>query len=263
MRDNPSPSPHLDEVLETLPVGILLLGPDQRVVWYQQRATELLGVSAGELEGLHRDELPLAASTPLSAENLLTPVRDPSRRLKCWLTPRPSDQEQTLVYLADVTELLQAVKSRTLGLDRRESLRVDTESGLLNRKAVLQSLVGEVSRSRRYGNPLSVMLIELEDGCEPVAEALRTVAQALQDQLRWVDVLGRWGPASVLLVLPETPAEAAAILPVKFADALQQAPAVRMAVASWEKGDDALSLVDRCQEGLSRPDTSSTMAESA
>ena len=263
MSDNTLQSPRLEELLETMPLGVLLLGPDQRVAWHQPLAAELLGISGEELKGLHRDELPLAASTPLSAEQLLTPVRAPDRRLKCWLTPRPSSREETFVFLADVTDLLQAVKSRTLGLDRRESLRVDPESGLLARKAVLQSLVGEVSRSRRYGNPLSVMLIELEEERETVAEALRTVAQGLQDQLRWVDVLGRWGPASVLLVLPETPAEAAAILPAKFAEVLKEAPAVRMAVASWEKGDDALSLVDRCQEGMSRPDTSSTMAESA
>ncbi|RME35832.1 MAG: diguanylate cyclase [Gammaproteobacteria bacterium] len=263
MSDHAATGPELDELLEALPVGVLLLGADQRVVWHQPLAASLLGISGEELEGLHRDELPLAASTPLSAEHLLTPVHVPERRLKCWIAPRPSGGGETFVFLADVTPLLQGVKSRTLGLDRRESLRVDEESGLLSRKAVLQSLVGEVSRSRRYGNPLSVMLIRIEGQAGEEAEALRVVAQALQDQLRWVDVLGRWGPDTLLLVLPETPAEAAAILPEKFADALEGTPVAKTGVASWEKGDDALSLVDRCLEGLERGERSPPMAESA
>jgi GGDEF domain-containing protein len=130
----------------------------------------------------------------------------------------------------------------------------------------------QVSRSRRYGNPLSVIVIEItgagadEAGAAPTTDPVRlAVGQFLRDQLRWVDFIGRGPDDRFTLVLPETPEPHA----TRLADKLRQRLAdlalpesdtrikveARLAVAGWTKGDDAGRLLRRVGEGLGRVKT--------
>jgi len=129
-------------------------------------------------------------------------------------------------------------------------------SRLLSRSAVLNRLQLEVSRSRRYSNPLSCLVIRIDFGTLEPGTAQRAVhdliATSLTDQLRWVDVLGQWSDQALVVVLPETTDSAGLQLAEKVAGSLhpnlaREAPAVSINVgaSSWRKGDDAERLVRR------------------
>ena len=65
----PSATHHIDlDLLEDLPVGLLLLDPDSRVRWSNRRLTELLGLAAEELAGRRLSELGESAQRLLATE---------------------------------------------------------------------------------------------------------------------------------------------------------------------------------------------------
>jgi diguanylate cyclase (GGDEF)-like protein len=75
----------------------------------------------------------------------------------------------------------------------------------------------EVERAERYGRPLSLVLVDVDDlralndrhGRAVGDRALREVAHALQGGLRAADRVGRWAGGGFAVILPETVAGAA------------------------------------------------------
>ncbi len=101
---------------------------------------------------------------------------------------------------------------------------VDQLTGIANRQAVLTRVDAEIGRATRYERPLSVVLVDLDHfkrlndthGHATGDLVLRHVAQLLNDNVRAVDLAGRYGGEEFLLVLPETDADVAAALAEKL-----------------------------------------------
>ncbi len=92
---------------------------------------------------------------------------------------------------------------------QRGSMR-DAMTGLFNRRFVLLRLEQELSRARRHGTPLTLILVDIDGlrrinaryGEETGDRAIREVAGILVRQVRKEDVLGRIGEESFAVLLP-------------------------------------------------------------
>lgn len=129
--------------------------------------------------------------------------------------------------------------------------RLDTSQiGILPKASAEQRMDLEISRSRRYGNPLSCMLVSVPEDTSP--ETLRALARFLREQLRWVDITAWWDNATILVLLPETTALAAQELGRKLQEhsvgAMPDLP-FQWSAATWQRGDDSLGLVVRARRG--------------
>jgi diguanylate cyclase (GGDEF)-like protein len=101
---------------------------------------------------------------------------------------------------------------------------VDPLTGVANRQSVLTRVADELSRAARYRRPMSVVMVDLDHfkrlndtyGHAAGDAVLRQVARRLADNIREVDMVGRFGGEEFLLVLPETDAEEAAALAEKL-----------------------------------------------
>jgi len=86
----------------------------------------------------------------------------------------------------------------------------DDLTNLLNRQAVYERALAEMSRSQREKKPLCLALFEVvnadeiaeEHGDNVARQAIRFVARAIRANVRIYDVVGRWMGAKFMLVLP-------------------------------------------------------------
>ena len=93
---------------------------------------------------------------------------------------------------------------------------IDGLTGLYNHRFFWERLRDEVARARRYGQPLSLLMLDLDDfkhvndrfGHPVGDELLRAVGQALQTQIRQgVDCAARYGGEEFAVILPSTESE--------------------------------------------------------
>jgi diguanylate cyclase (GGDEF)-like protein len=99
-----------------------------------------------------------------------------------------------------------------------ELAELDELTGSFNRRCIMRMLEDEIARAHRANTPLSVALIDLDwfkrindaYGHPTGDEVLRTFAITIFANIRAIDRFGRYGGEEFLLILPDTPHDAAA-----------------------------------------------------
>jgi diguanylate cyclase (GGDEF)-like protein len=121
-----------------------------------------------------------------------------------------------LVVAVVVMVMMAVVRTQRLGLRQegeraRRQARVDPLTGLLNRRAFDEALANATDRSRLTGDPLSVLVGDIDDfkdfndryGHLEGDRVLQGVAESLRAALRRPDVAYRWGGDEFAVILPE------------------------------------------------------------
>lgn len=256
------------------PMGIVVTDSNDKISWVNRSMCEFVAVPAEALVGHDYSELTTRYLDGFAEHSDLWKVSNIVSRQNRWLISLDCPPSNALPgnakYFADVTELMK-LKSEVRNLkDQLENnSSADTLTGLLNKKALFQALEPQVSRSRRYGNPLSVIIMEIEGfkttdaKVSPVTDqALTAVSFYLRDQMRWVDLVGRTQDNEFTLILPETTENDAVKLANKIQARIQslslpESPDVTISVnakfgiCSWEKGDDTNMLLRKCKTNMS------------
>ena len=101
---------------------------------------------------------------------------------------------------------------RTKELDLKYLARHDPLTGLGNRYGMEEAAAREIARTERYGNPLSVIIVDLdhfkrlndEFGHHDGDQALKRVSDLLLDNIRDADMVFRLGGEEFLILLPDT-----------------------------------------------------------
>jgi len=116
------------------------------------------------------------------------------------------------------TNLGLAVENRVLS---RKAFRLkalaskDELTGIHNRRSLMRLLQNEVDRAKRYGSPLSVVMVDIDHfkpfndtyGHQVGDTILAEVAQLIVKESRDIDIIGRYGGEEFLIALPETHAD--------------------------------------------------------
>ncbi len=175
------------------------------------------------------------------------------------------DDRATLELLAKELGLL--VKNVFLLEETRRLANSDALTGLQNRRRATERLEAEVARARRYGVPLSLALCDIDHfkqvndryGHNMGDEVLVRVAGALQEALRQVDLVGRWGGEEFLVLLPDTDPEGARIVGERLRTAVEALPpfldgpatvTCSIGVATFQSEDSGTVFVDRADQAL-------------
>lgn len=159
----------------------------------------------------------LSAGIGLSAD-LLGPSPDSGVLVAFW------NAGAHFGVLAVLTWILSALRT---SLDREKILaRTDPLTGLLNRRAFYADARREIDRARRYGRPLSVIYLDVDQfkkmndrfGHRTGDTLLRALAQTARRSVRTTDILARLGGDEFAVLLVEADVEPAQTMVTRLAE---------------------------------------------
>lgn len=268
--DNPLDVTNLTQILQLSPASTVVLDSEGRITWVNRTFEQILGKSLADLQNQKLANIVEMNLTELADGIEAYQILTGSNREERWFSRHTqklvsdASKAKTVEYLIDVTDMKSLYVERDLLIAQLQEIApIDPNSGLLTEKAILQNVELLVSRSRRYENPLSVVVMAVDSAKTGVnnEQVMQSIGQLLKDQMRWADLICRINDSQFLMVLPETGALATEKLVEKISSHLGQLSVpygegkptsvdANFGLASWEKGDDRTILIDRALEAL-------------
>jgi two-component system cell cycle response regulator len=139
---------------------------------------------------------------------------------------KPFEQEELIARVRG------ALRTKTVRDGLANQAAHDSLTGLLNRRELDARADEVVALAQRHGRPLSCLLLDLDHfkevndvhGHAAGDQVLRETGRRLATACRISDVVARYGGEEFVLLLPETPLEAAVVLADKLRSALSGTP---------------------------------------
>ena len=186
---------------------------------------------------------------PVTHEDLISIIDDSIRQYKLTTLERQLNKQ-----LWDEIKRRNEVETqlKEVNLQLGKLARSDSLTGLMNRRTFMEKLQSEFERSRRYKNPLSLIMLDIDDfkGVNDVYghvagdRVLKFVADQIKDCMRTTDYSGRYGGEEFCAILTNTALEGAS----KIAERLRQSISER----EFTGNDDVFTIT--CTIGLAQFD---------
>ncbi|MCU7811100.1 MAG: diguanylate cyclase [Candidatus Thiodiazotropha sp. (ex Notomyrtea botanica)] len=261
---------HFNQALyEACPTGMLAIDNDICIRWINPALETMLNLEGNELIGKDKTTLPESLHALFDETDILhLSLNDEGER---WLyrevkeVTDGTDMPLRLHFYQDISPQVLAEKENDQLRKKVDDLTItDPLTGMANRKATLQAIAAQVTRTRRYGNPLTLGAMRLNHPDMPDTPlpdvSVLSLAHYLRERLRWADIIGRYESELFLLLMPETDREDAENLLQQIIQECQEGalseldgnpvPELAIGVATWEKGDDPQRLIQRTLEDL-------------
>ncbi len=237
------------EVFEKSPLGILIVDSCERIIWCNQHFLDDMGLTEDSVVGQLYPSLPLEAIDQKT--QILQSFNDNSNG--CQFSHRQTALEKPSKAFAHYfVKQPDSAPSQKL-----KGNRPSAKSG-----GWLNLLEYEISRCRRYDNPLSLLKLHLVilNGTNDDDEAIhQSVQHVLTDELRWADMIGHTDQGSYLIILPETPKNALIKLQAKLNIAINRQIALInpkinyhlvFGEAYWKKSQDCQNLLKTARDNM-------------
>jgi len=251
---------------EHSPCGMLVMDKEGFILQMNPALAAMLGVPAERFKGENTATLKPAVYRSLfsgkGAIHLAAPGIDKEKWFHC---DEVAGADGIIRFYQDITELVKLKQEVGALRQQVEDLTItDKLTGLANPRAFNRALNSQVTRSRRYNNPLCLVIMELIDKDNPAAslddEVILATSRHLRDRLRWADTIARWDHNHFVIILPETNAEHGSDLIAKISSgfpdlgisSLRQSRKLKLryGLAQWMKGNDSKMLMDRAAQNL-------------
>ena len=182
----------------------------------------------------------------------------------------PFTQEETELFHIFVLQGEAALKNLVLFEEVKALAIRDGLTGLYNYRHFWELLSHEVELARRYGKPLSMLFLDLDNfkvindtlGHPQGDVVLKTLAAYLQGAVRHADVVCRYGGEEFVLLLPHTPPEQAVVLAERLRQRISELTiplperdlqfTVSIGVAGLNEGMSGADLLDEADAALYR-----------
>jgi len=139
----------------------------------------------------------------------------------------------------------------------------DSLTGLYIRRYFMVRFTDEHKRAKRYGKTFSVVMCDIDYfknvndtyGHQMGDMVLRTLGKSLQENIREVDVAGRYGGEEFVLLLPETPKEGAKVTAERLRERVAQLEfekipgiTISLGIATFPEDADNIDQLIQCAD---------------
>lgn len=183
---------------------------DGNYLWIEDIAKIVERTPEGKIArmiGAHQDiHAAKTAQDELNRQNEL--LRNDNATLENLIRERTLELKQLNIALHEQLEQISHIASH------------DKLTSVYNRHMFEEVFKKEISRAKRYGRPLALIMVdadyfkEINDryGHQSGDIVLRDLAETLQKNLRDSDIIARWGGEEFVIILPNTPQEQAVVI---------------------------------------------------
>jgi len=258
--------------LEKNPFPMMAIDLAGCIRWVNPAFESLAGTDRDSLLGCSAQDLPAPELADLLDDKSPVRVIHPERG-EIWLerivrqVSEPDENALQMHYFQEKTPNEALVEENHHLKQQLESLILTDElTGLANERALSQHLATQVTRSRRYNNPLTLVLVNIEVDIQKednagkfFDDAVIAASHFLRERLRWADFIARSNDGRFIIVMPETGSEEATVLfniiigekdKMELPEAQKAAVKLSFGLAEWEKGNDPKLLVERALQSL-------------
>lgn len=168
-----------------------------------------------------------------------------------------------MLLLKQKAQLENIVYERTLELQRLANF--DALTGIYNRRKFSEILEGEMERAKRYFQPLSLAVLDIDhfkkiNDCYGHSEGdkvLESFAEILRNNLRQSDYFARWGGEEFIVLMSHTDMKTAERVAEKLRTLVgaiaygnDVSISVSIGIASQQPNEEINSLINRADEAL-------------
>lgn len=254
----------LEIALQHAGFGVLVLHQG-RVEWLNEWLKLHIPVNADDLINQSLDQNDSLGRLLLGDDHQFPLPKSGNESIWLRREEHPSKNGHLVYFFHDITDLVVVgTEVRRLREDLYDLNPKHPVTNLLSRDAIIEHLETQVTRSRRYHNPLALLRVRYDfsnlDENEAETHALmKQIAFFLNDQMRWADQTGMLDDETYLIILPETNFEAATQLLKKFthsshlgllASLDKEQNSFSVGLTEWQKGDDAKKMLHRIQQDI-------------
>jgi len=216
-----------DDIINSLPGIFYMLNPQGRFVRVNRKFMEVTHYSRTEIEQMTALDFFDGDDKNLIAQRMRDGfeqgdssaeadfVIKSGQKIPYYFTGHRSSigEQPYLIGLGtDITE------RRALTTELARQARIDSLTGLSNRRHFIELADIELARAKRYDKPLSVLMLDLDEfksindthGHQSGDRVLRKIGEVCVETLREVDIVGRVGGEEFAVLLPESDANQAA-----------------------------------------------------
>ncbi|MBN2125558.1 MAG: diguanylate cyclase [Deltaproteobacteria bacterium] len=226
----------LDQIFKTAAGGILVVDTRGNILRYNEGFLAAARLSREEAEGKRCREAfgtALCGTSDCPLQQIIRGSRKVERQVEkrfesgdvihftITSTPLRSPDSDLIAVVTTISDISARVRAEEALKESRRRYRelsiIDELTGLSNRRHFNESLRAEVSRTRRYGHALSLLLMDIDDfkqyndafGHTKGDQVLAAVGRIIHGSIRRSDSGFRYGGEEFVVILPETTGEAA------------------------------------------------------
>lgn len=238
------------EILALSPLGIVVCDADQRILWCNSLFLEETELVESNVVGKLYNALPIETFDKHAyLVQYFNEVDKSTKKFRYWQTNMKSTPSHLVHYFVMVRDKEFPEDLKTPKLPQRPNWT--------------EFLDYEVSRSRRYNNPLSLLKLQLLINSNPdkidQQQIFQIVKDSIMDELRWADMIANNSYDGYLMILPETPSSAIDNLMTKLINSIttqlnilssKLECQVIYGSSHWQKHDDSQQMLKRARLNL-------------
>lgn len=178
------------------------------------------------------------------------------------ITPLKDDKENIIAFVSSGKDV---TLEKKMHLEMERVATIDKLTGIYNRHKFEELYVLESERARRFSQPLSLIMIDIDHfksvndtyGHDIGDEVLKHLAKIVQDTIRQIDIFARWGGEEFLVLSPNTDLKSIQVVAEKLRLAIAEAEfpevshiTVSQGISTFEAEDTFKRLFKRADMGL-------------